>query len=650
MYFGRLFVGTAVSLLLICAVAAAACSGSKKPSAPAVTATAAPAPTATIAARADALASQIGVRGALPPNRPIDLAARYRRTDGAAPAAKPFAAEANIGDHRIFQVVKLTSGALEGKVPPDVVATDTVLLARSAHAYFYEDVAISPNAADVQAAADMFETSVWPTVTGVFGEPASPGVDGDPRIVVLQADLGGAAGGYYSGDDEYVRAVRPLSNEAEMVYMDRTLKPGGASFNVVLAHEFQHLVHAKNDPDEESWVNEGLSETASGLVGGAVSSVNSFEAHPETQLNGWESGSLAHYGAGAAFFRYLASRFGGDASLGKVARERGHGAAGVDEFLASAGETARFRDVFADWAAANVLNREAGSYGNPGHPLDLRIDSTLATGAPVQGEAHQFGTDYYTLGGLDQGEYVLRFDGRTRVAVLPTEPVPVDSVAMLWGNAEDSIDTRLTREVDLAGAASPVLTFQTWYDIERWYDWGYVSVSTDGGATWQALAGDRTSADDPVQVALGPGYTGTSGGGAEPAWVSERISLAKYAGQKLLLRFEYVTDGGTHNEGWAVDDVAIEGTGFRDPDLSDPGWRSEGWVRIDRPLPQTYIVRLIEKRAGGETSVLDLQPDATGRSELRFPAAGIESATLAIAGTTEGTNQKAPYTVELTRP
>jgi len=295
-----------------------------------------------------------------------------------------------------------------------------------------------------------------------------------------------------------------------------------------------------------------------------------------------------------------------------------------------------------------VLNREAGPYGNPGHPLDLRIDSQLAIGTPVEGEAHQFGTDYYTLADLHQGEYVLRFDGRAQTAALPTQPP--GGAAMLWGNAEDSIDTRLTREVDLTAATNPVLTFQTWYDIERWFDWGYVSVSTDGGATWQALAGDQTSAADPVQVALGPGYTGTSGGGAEPAWVGERVSLAAYAGRKVLLRFEYVTDGGTHNEGWAIDDVAVEGTGFRDADLNDPGWRSDGWVRIDRPLPQTYIVRLIEKRAGGETSVLDLRPDAAGHGELRFPAAGIESATVAIAGSTEGTNQTAAYKVELGRP
>ncbi len=637
----------------------AACSGSKKGRAPTdtpgagsgATATAAvspPAPAATVPAQNAELSGQIGVRAALPLNRPIDLAAAYGRTRGPAPAAKPFAGEANLGDHRAFTVVELSTGVLEGTAPPGVRAIDGVLLGKSAHAYFYQDAAIGSEAASVQAAADLFEATVWPTVIGVFGEPAAPGVDGDPRIIVLQADLGGAAGGYFQTDDLYLRAVHPLSNEAEMVYIDRTLKPGTAAFNVVLAHEFQHLIHARNDIAEESWVNEGLSEDASGLVGAAVSSVNSFEAHPETQLNDWTS-TLVHYGAGAAFFRYFASRCGGDPTLGALARAQQHGAAGVDEVLASMGQPLPFRDVFADWAAANILNRDDGPYGNPGHPLDLRINDELTAGAAVDGTAAQFGTNYYRLGGLDQGEYTLRFDGQPGVRVLPTDPPPGSS-AMLWGNAEDGIDTRLTRAVDLTGATDPVLTFQTWFDMERWYDWGYVAVSTDGGASWQALPGGRSSASDPVQVALGPGYTGKSGDGADPAWVTERVSLAKYAGQKVLVRFEYVTDGGTHREGWSIANVAIEGTSFRDPTLSDPEWQSEGWVRIDRPLPQTYVVRLIESRADGTASVLDVPLDAANRGVLRFSAAGVESATLAIAGSTEGTNQKAAYRMELGRP
>jgi len=633
-------------LSAIVAIAAAACSRSSNdtavtPAAQSATVTV-PAPTPAPAPRD--LASQIGVRADLPIDDPIDLAARYGRMQGRAPASKPFAGEANVGDTRTFIVTRLSAAALEGNTPPAFVTVTATLLARSPHAYFYVDDALAADPAAVEQAADKFEATVWPTLTAVFGLPPIPGVDGDPRIVVLQADLGGGAGGYVNGDDEYLKAVRPLSNEAEMIYMDRTLTPGGEAFNVVLAHEFQHLIHQNDDADEESWVNEGLSEVASGLVGGAVPSVRGFEASPETPLTDWQSGSDANYGAGAAFFRYLAARFGGDNALGAIARQPGDGEAGVDQFLQSIGQPLRFRDVFADWIAANVLNRQAGPYANPGNPVRVDIKRELAVGASADGQARQFGTDYYALTGLASGQYTVRFQGRPQSPVLPTQP---PAGVMLWANAGDSIDTTLTRAVDLTNAADPVLTFKTWYDIEPWYDWGYVAVSADGGATWQPLAGDRTTADDPVRAAYGPGYTGKSGGGPDPVWIDERVSLAPFAGKKILLRFEYVTDGGTYNPGWAIANVAIDAIAFRDPALNDPGWTSAGWVRIDRDLPQTYIVRLIEEKAGGDVAVLDVPLDAQARGDLTFSMDGVSAVTLAVAGSTEGTTVTAPYNVEL---
>jgi hypothetical protein len=304
--------------------------------------------------------------------------------------------------------------------------------------------------------------------------------------------------------------------------------------------------------------------------------------------------------------------------------------------------------VFADWIAANLLNRDAGPFGNPAKPLDMSIKYSLDTGEPTDAQAHQFGTDYYSLSTLDGGDYIVAFHGQTQVPVLP--PAVLDSGPALWSNAEDSIDTKLTRDLDLTAATAPVLTFKTWFDIERWYDWGYVSASTDGGTTWQPLAGAQTTTDDPVQVALGPGYSYKSGGGADPAWVDERISLAAYAGKKIKLRFEYLTDGGSHGEGWAIRDVAVDGTGFRDVDMTDAGWTSEGWLRVDRPLAQTYVVRVIASKANGDSVVLDVPVDATGSGTLRFSSAGLQDAVLAVAGTTVGTDQLAPYTVELTRP
>lgn len=636
-------------LLSVAIALAATCGGSKKPApaTPTIAATSTAEATATATPRTVSVGSQIGVYADLPDTDPIDLAARYGKTPGKALSVKPFAGEASVGDSRDFFVARLSGGALAHTTPPDVSSITATLRAKSAHAYFYEDDALSADASAVQAAADEFESSTWPKVTTVFGEPAISGVDGDPRIIVLQADLGGAVGGYYSGDDAYLRAVRPLSNEAEMVYMDRTLKPGGAAFNVVLAHEFQHLIQARNAPREEAWVNEGLSEDSSILVGGAASSIRTFASKPETQLNFWDSaGSGAHYGAGAAFLRYLASRFGGDPSLGAIARQPRAGAAGIDQFLASVGQPLRFRDVFADWTAANILNRDDGPYGNPGRAIDIRIDSELHAGDSVDGNAHQFGTDYYAMPGLDGRDYLLRFHGQAAVPVLP--PAALSAGSVVWSNAQDSIDTTLTYEADLTAASSPALSFKTWYDIERWYDWGYVSVSTDGGATWQALSGEHTSSDDPAKQAFGPGYSGSSGGGAAATWVDESVALTSFAGKKILLRFEYVTDGGTHREGWAVRDVGLADGGIILPSLGAP--RSDGWVTIDQSLPQTYIVRLILSKTGGDFSVLDVPLDAALAGELRFSSAGVEDAVLAIAGSTEGTNQLAPYTIELQHP
>lgn len=597
--------------------------------------TATPAPT-QVPVRA--LIEQIGVRGDLPEADPVDLAQRYGRAPR--PLPPPVArAEASVGDTREFDVALISGAAIAGDAPPEVRRIRAKLKAKSEHAYFYADEAIGGDTAAFESAAAEFESSTWPRVTGTFGLPDVPGIDGDSRIVVLQSDLGGAVGGYQSGDDVVPRIVRPYSNEAEMVYMDRTLRPGGAAFNVVLAHEFQHLIHTKADAGEEAWMNEGLSETASGLVGGAVSSIGSFEAHPETQLNGWEpDDSAPHYGAGAAFGRYLADRFGGDAVLGELARAQGDGAAGVDQVLEAYGFDGGFKAIVADWMTANTLNLQNGPYANPSRAVNVEVSGSLAFGDVTEAEAPQFGADYYLLK-PGAGEQRLTFSGADTVPVISAG----GDGAYFWSNGEDFIDTTLTREVAVPQTGAS-LTFRTWSDIERWYDWGYVAVSEDGGASWRALEGQRTSTDDPVKVALGPGYTGKTGDADPPAWLDETVDLTPYAGKRVLLRFEYVTDGSTTGEGWAIDDVRVGGA-----PLDDAGWERGGWVLVDGGLPQEYTVRLIAMRAGAPV-VLDMPLDAAQRGELRFDPAGLQDAVLLVSGATEGTIARAPYRVELRGP
>ena len=58
----------------------------------------------------------------------------------------------------------------------------------------------------------------------------------------------------------------------------------------------------------------------------------------------------------------------------------------------------------------------------------------------------------------------------------------------------------------------------------------------------------------------------------------------------------------------------------------------------------------LRARLNAAIDVLDVPLDAAQSGELRFSSAGIQDAVLAIAGSTEGTNQLAPYTIQLARP
>jgi immune inhibitor A len=170
---------------------------------------------------------------------------------------------------------------------------------------------------------------------------------------------------------------------------------------------------------------------------------------------------------------------------------------------------------------------------------------------------------------------------------LPNKRVDVNvphSGAYEWfGGRADLIDTALARTVDLGGKASASLSFWTWYDLEPYWDFGFVQVSTDGGATWTSLpiAGTTTSHDPSAMdaiVANLPGFTGKSGG-----WVQKTANLSAWAGQQVLLQFRYMTDWGTTGAGFYVDDVAVVADGATvfadDVETLDPAWAADGWTR-----------------------------------------------------------------------
>ena len=577
----------------------------------------------------------------------MSLARRLRGVSGDIELERPLREPLAVGQRRTFQVIRLPGPGLGRKVPPGLETIDATLRLVTEHGYIYVQDGQPVEDGDIVAAGEALE-EVLPTVLR-FGALPQPGVDGDSHVAVVYAELPNL-GGYVNDADFYPMAVAPASNEAEGVYIDIGLLRSRAVNPSVLAHELQHLVHFGVDPNEEVWVQEGLSQVAGVLVSEVSTGFLQFAAAPDTQLNVWDptGESFANYGGAELFFRYLLHRTGDDpAILEELVAEPADGIEGVEAVLRRHVPGVTFEDFFADFVTANLANAEKGPYGYDDITVSPRLAATLTGPVEDAGSVHQFAADYIEVE-LPQGNAVFSFEGESTVSALGNEAH--SGRGQWWSGRGDAIDSTLTRTLDLRGLTSATLTFWTWFDIENWYDYGFVEVSTDSGRTWQALPGLHTTDEDPLHQAYGPGYTGISGGAEAPDWVEEHIDLTPFAGRVVLLRFEYVTDGGVSTRGWALDDIAVPELNLLDDAEASGDWQAEGFQRIEEPLRQRFVLRLIE--FGPDLRVTDIPLDDQNRAQVRLTGfgAGLERAVIVVAAATRGTSEVAPYRYSLLRP
>jgi len=163
-----------------------------------------------------------------------------------------------------------------------------------------------------------------------------------------------------------------------------------------------------------------------------------------------------------------------------------------------------------------------------------------------------------------------------------------------WSNRGDDSDMTLTREFDLTGVQKATLEYWCWYDIEEDWDYAYVEVSPDGGKTWEILTTPSGTPENPNGNSFGWGYTGQSDGGSKAEWIQETVDLTPYAGKRVLVRFEYITDDAVNRPGFALDDVSVPEIGyFSDFEADGGGWEAAGFARHANVLPQRWLVQLV---------------------------------------------------------
>ncbi|MFX0077886.1 MAG: hypothetical protein ACFE8O_01490 [Candidatus Hermodarchaeota archaeon] len=456
-----------------------------------------------------------------------------------------------------------------------------------------------------------FDTNILPTVTEFYGVPdfhnGSASVLGpmlgedyyneDGRIIIQISNIGDEfyydpsfpsfIAGFYWGTYEYYMDRNIINIDAD--FWETHLYPTetGTGFVGTTAHELQHLIHADYNPDDDTFMNEGCSTYAEYLCGYGVpwGDINWYMATPDNSLIIWgDQGSyniLADYGVVFLWAMYIQDRFGPlvpfsgfeDNFLGAFVQWGIPGIEGLNlwfEFLSGSD----FDGVYHDWRIANLIDTETiggGKYSylsidlsnaDPPRQYDIKVKdfmygtdlgTTLTilgydTGISMLG---MYGSDYIRFDHLskDRKGKLFLFDGDDGVALWTLTEYGWYSGsynmgnALLYGTATIDFDS--------------ILTITTWYNIEDYWDFGFVQVSLDDGETWISLENFYTT--DYYETNLPeisdnmPGLTGYSGG-----FITMDFELPDYEGD-VLIGFRYMTDQFVMYTGWYVDNVMVDG-------------------------------------------------------------------------------------------
>ncbi|MEH7012426.1 immune inhibitor A domain-containing protein [Neobacillus niacini] len=257
-----------------------------------------------------------------------------------------------------------------------------------------------------------------------------------------------------------------------------------------------------------------------------------------------------------------------DGATGVFAHEYGHDLGYPDEYdtvYSGTGEAVAYWSIMASGSWAGKIG---GTEPTGFSPLAKSYFQSYLGGNWSEGTVILDWEDVSTKGTqflLDQANSP---NGKNPIAVkvnLPQKKTFVNTPSVgnfqYWGGQADEIDSQMVTKVNLTGKSSATLTFDAWYDIEEQWDFAFVQVSEDNGATWKSIGNantrsDVTSQGYPTILDSMPGFTGNSNG-----WQAQSFDLSAFAGKDIQLRLRYATDWGTSNIGFFADNIKVVADG-----------------------------------------------------------------------------------------
>ena len=244
---------------------------------------------------------------------------------------------------------------------------ETQLLKTTNKLYFYVDKSWYQNFpqkgeldSKLYTLASDFEYKIYPFLTSLLGSEDNPGVDNDPRIVIVLEPLKDGYGGYVQSGDEYPKTQYPNSNEGQIIYLNSNLiiKADYNFLNYELAHEFTHLITLKQKPNSQTWFYEMMSEFAGQAIGVDTSQITKQRAQAllystEVNLKDWVN-SDKDYGKIYLFALYLREQFGNQLFSEALRYPSNDGLISLDNALKRRGSS--LDEAYFNWLITNLYN------------------------------------------------------------------------------------------------------------------------------------------------------------------------------------------------------------------------------------------------------------------------------------------------------
>lgn len=200
-----------------------------------------------------------------------------------------------------------------------------------------------------------------------------------------------------------------------------------------------------------------------------------------------------------------------------------------------------------------------------------------------------------------------------------------------YGNSRNSTNNFFTLidTINLTNAANPRIEFQAKWATEVNNDYVRLQISTNFGATWINLPGKYTE-----NIGGQPSYHRIH------HWISERINLNPYVGQRIRIRFNYVTNGSVPGDGFYFDNFrvvnysdSLVGVSYNGNEIPSRYYLHQNYpnpfnaatkIKFDLPS-ESYVKISVYDILGGEIRILINQGLKAGSYESEFNAGDLPS-------------------------